>query len=316
MKKKTLIIYHRVDFDGLFSAMLYYFKLKQDYKDIPIDLLGYNYGDNLPDLNKLSSEYEGLIMLDISFPPEYMINLVNIFTLDNLTWIDHHITAIRDSINYNYSSIMGVRCEDNSKSACELVWEYCFPSELYEKPKIIKYLSAYDVWNKEKYDWNNEILPCQHGLRAYLGSMNIDNLIQNPELFLSDDFLENQILPGGRMINSYLRMKWKTQVKNSAFDITVAGRLRGIAILSPDFTSAMFESVINKGYQVFCICNPKKDNPGTFSVSLYSEPDGRLNGFELGEYMKKYYRGGGHPTAAGGRLNKEEFENLIFNKCI
>ena len=315
MDKKTLIIYHRVDFDGLFSALVYYYKLKQCYPSIGIDLLGYTYGDALPNINKLKILNSEVVILDVSFPPDYMKLLIDVFK-DNITWIDHHITAIRESINHKYNTLKGYRCEDNSKSACELTWEYCFPPSIYNKPKIIKYLSDYDTWNKKRYDWNEEILPCQHGLRAYLGGMVLDTLISDPEKFLNDDFLEQQILTGGRIINSYLKVKWKTQVKNSAFDITIAGKLRGIAILTPEFSSAMFESVADKGYQVFCICNPKKDSPGMFSVSLYSEPDGRLGSFELGEYMKKYYRGGGHPTAAGGRLNKEEFERLIFNKQI
>lgn len=316
MNNKTLIVYHRVDFDGLFSAMIYHHRLKLNFPQTKIGLHGFNYGDPLPNLKQLKRNYSGIIILDISFPSEYMKQLIDTFTLDNIVWIDHHITAIRESITHGYNNLQGFRCNDNSKSACELTWEYCFPSEVYNKPKIVEYLSDSDIWNKHRYDWDNEILPCQHGLRAILGGMYIDPLIENPEKFLDSDFLEQQILPAGRIINAYLKIKWKTQLKHSAFDITVAGRLKGIAILSPDFSSAMFESVIDQGYQVFCICNPKKDSPEEFSVSLYSEPDGRLGEFELGEYMKKYYRGGGHPTAAGGKLNKKEFENLVFNKVI
>ena len=64
------------------------------------------------------------------------------------------------------------------------------------------------------------------------------------------------------------------------------------------------------------ICNIKKDRPGYFSVSLYSEPDGRLGNFELGEYMRKYYKGGGHKHAAGGILDGEGFKRLVFDKKI
>ena len=312
MNKSITLIYHRVDYDGLFSALIYQQYINTNYPEVGVLAIGFTYGDNLPDINYLKSNSDELVMVDISFPPEYMLKLVEVFGKDHITWIDHHITAIRESRQFNYNDLVGYRNGNPEKGACELTWEWCFRD--IQPPKIIQYLSAYDVWNKKRFSWDNEVLPCQNGLRAIFG-MNFDLISQNPNQILSDAFLELQILPGGRMIRSFLSMKWKTQVKNSAFDIMVAGKYKGIAMLSPDFSSAMFESVLNKGYKVFCICNVKRDSD-LYSVSLYSEPDGRLGDFELGEYMKQNYGGGGHATAAGGKLTEEQFKKLIFNKII
>lgn len=312
MNKKITIIYHRVDYDGLFSALIckHFFDINYP-SEVSINTLGFTYGDTLPDLQLLKENSDKVIMVDISFPVDYMLKLIESIGKENIVWIDHHITAIRDSIRSDYNDLPGLRDSETNKGACELTWEWFFKD--IETPKIIKYLSAYDVWDKNRFSWDKDILPCQNGLRALFG-MNLEIISQNPNQILSEGFLETQILPGGRMIKSYLSMKWRTQVKNSTFDITVAGKYKGIAILSPDFSSAMFESVLNK-YQVFCICNVKRDSD-VFSVSLYSEPDGRLGDFELGEYMKQYYSGGGHKTAAGGKLTKEQFNNLIYNKVI
>lgn len=312
MSRKITIIYHRVDYDGLFSALIckYYFEINYP-TEISINTLGFTYGDTLPDLQSLKEASDKIVMVDISFPVDYMQKLIEIIGRENIVWIDHHITAIRDSIQYGYSDLAGRRDSEANKGACELTWEWFFKD--MEAPKIIKYLSAYDVWDKNRFSWDKDILPCQNGLRALFG-MNLEIISQNPNQIFSEGFLETQILPGGRMIRSFLNMKWRTQVKNSTFDITVAGKYKGIAILSPDFSSAMFESVADK-YQVFCICNVKRDSD-LFSVSLYSEPDGRLGDFELGEYIKQNYAGGGHKTAAGGKLTKEQFNNLIFNKII
>ena len=312
MNKKITIIYHRVDYDGLFSALIckHYFDINYPI-DVSINMLGFTYGDVLPDLQSLKKSSDKIIMVDISFPADYMQKLIETIGSENITWIDHHITAIRDAIQFGYNDLAGYRDSDANKGACELTWEWFFKD--VEAPKIIQYLSAYDVWNKNRFSWDHNILPCQNGLRALFG-MNLESLLHNIHQVLSEKFLETQVLPGGRMIKSFLSMKWRTQIKNSTFDITVAGKYKGIAILSPDFSSAMFESVVDK-YQVFCICNIKRDSD-LFSVSLYSEPDGRLGDFELGEYMKRYYSGGGHKTAAGGKLTKEQFNYLIFNKVI
>lgn len=302
-KERVTVIYHRVDYDGLFSALILDRCAKE--RNSVIKFIGYTYGDELPDIDKLK-ESDIVIMVDISFPPEFMIELWNIFG-DKLIWIDHHNTAIQDSINFGYTEIKGLR-ESLEKSACELTWEYFNTTPT---PKIIKYLSAYDVWDKQRFDWDKNIHPLQLGLRATYG-MNLDNLRKAPQLF--SDLPVDSIIAGGRQIKKYTSMKWKTQVQNSAFEITVAGKYKGIALLTPDFSSTIFESVLDN-YQVFCICNVKNDS-NYFNVSLYSEPDGRLGDFNLGEYLKTNYNGGGHKTAAGGKLSQDQFINLVFNRSI
>ena len=56
-----------------------------------LNFIGYNYGQPIPDL----SEYDKVIMCDISFPKENMLNLWATKGL-NLIWIDHHISAIKE----------------------------------------------------------------------------------------------------------------------------------------------------------------------------------------------------------------------------
>lgn len=305
-KERITVIYHRTDYDGLFSALVIN-KYASDFNTMVITNLGYNYGDELPIIENLRKNSDRLILVDISFPPEYFINLWQVFG-DDLIWIDHHRTAIQDSIDFGYHEIKGVR-ESGEKGACELTWEYMYSTPT---PQIIKYISAHDTWDKNRFDWDKDVLPLQFGLRALYG-MSLDKLRNNMKTVFSDLSLCS-VISGGRQIKKYASMKWRAQVQNAGFEITVAGKLKGIAVLTPDFTSAMFESVLDK-YQVFCICNIKKDSD-CFSVSLYSETDGRLGDFDLGQYMKDNYCGGGHKTSAGGKLSKEQFMNLVFNKFI
>ena len=306
MKKKALIVYHRVDFDGIFSALIVDKFLRSEFKDdISIEYLGYNYTDNIPNLG-LFGNVDLLYLVDISFPADFMLDLMDKVGFHKIFWIDHHSTAISDSEKYGYQELPGIR--EQGRGACELCWKYFFIEEL---PSIISDLSDYDVWYKKSQQyWNNVVLPIQLGIRSDFG-VNINNLL--PINVFSPEF-RLEAINKGQVIHKYLQCRWKSSVKNASFDITVAGRFKGIAIISPEFNSSMFDTVRNN-YQVFCIVSPIRDSE-LYSCSLYSEPDGRLGDFELGMYLKENFGGGGHPTAAGCRLSKEQFLSLIINKEI
>ena len=71
---RILIIYHRVDYDGLGSAAITKEALKK-YTNNPIDLFGFNYNDPIPDFDNYLSVYDIIFMVDISFPKDIMIRL-------------------------------------------------------------------------------------------------------------------------------------------------------------------------------------------------------------------------------------------------
>lgn len=152
---KTVCVYHRVDNDGWMSAAIvkHWFEEKQysltfkarqksNSEIIPdtLDFVGYHYGDPIPDL----SEYDKVIMCDISFPSEDFLKLYNQVNT-NITVIDHHISAINelqeliDTGNIE-KSLNGLR--DTNFAACELTWFYFFPTE--NIPEIVRLLGMYD----------------------------------------------------------------------------------------------------------------------------------------------------------------------------
>ena len=308
-ENKVLIIYHRVDFDGVFSALIAK-KYYSEVENVIVDTFGYTYNDDLPNFNLQPFNVDKLVLVDISFPADIMLDLLEKYGPDNIEWIDHHITAINDSEKYGYSSgLPGLRM--TGRGACELCWKYYFDNSLNTLPLLIRRLSDYDVWYKESTEiWNNSVIPIQLGIRSLFG-VKLGNL--DPDQVFTPEFL-NKVIQTGKPIHDYLLGKWKSSIANSSFDITVAGSFKGIAIISPDFNSSMFDSV-RDDYQVFCIVSPQRKT-GMYSCSLYSEPDGRLGDFQLGQYLKESYGGGGHPTAAGCQLNQEQFLNLIINKEV
>lgn len=135
---KICTIFHDCDLDGWMSAAIvkHWFIKYVDIEPVndTLDFIGYNYGQPIPDL----SGYDKVIMCDISFPKEEMLKLWH--NLDQeLIWIDHHISAIKDN---NDLVFKGLR--DTKFAACELTWQYLFPSE--PMPEIVRLLGRYDCF--------------------------------------------------------------------------------------------------------------------------------------------------------------------------
>lgn len=143
---KTICIYYSRDLDGWMSAAIvkkWFINNNNniigcaDNSDILYNLknrvylnfLGWDYGDPIPDL----SEYDKVIMCDISFPVDEMVKLNKKFLYDDFIWLDHHISAIKAlrevkfPDNMHLDDIVGLR--DTEFAACELTWKYFFPDE-------------------------------------------------------------------------------------------------------------------------------------------------------------------------------------------
>jgi hypothetical protein len=188
------VIYHNQDLDGWMSAAIvkYWYESlypgktvhlgdivldPDDEKGRSLNFIGWNYGDPIPDL----SPYDQVIMCDISFPPTTMSAL---YTDKNkeLIWIDHHISAISDSIapaddkiRYDrdgspvtvpYNEAKGLRY--TQYAACELTWKYFFPDK--EMPEIVRQLGRYDCFGHKGTYEEQLILEFQYGARALISN--------------------------------------------------------------------------------------------------------------------------------------------------
>lgn len=307
---KAIIVYHRADFDGIGSMLVAHQALSMEDPDIDtIDLKGWNYGDEVPNVTtELGAEYDIIIMVDISFPPEAMMELVDLQKVGvNTFWIDHHITAINDSIKYGYDVLPGLRY--NGVAAIENTWEFFFPKQ--PAPAVVQLLGTYDVWNKTRYDWEGLVLPLQFALRAKYG-LSITDISQDWPTLVTSSFDELEpLIESGRLILSFLRRNWESVVKNYSWEVIVDGKYRGIACMSTEFSSNLFGEK-SKEYDVMIVIDWYPKNQ-MFKTSMYVDPD-RESAFSAGEYMKEHYRGGGHKGAAGGQLTQDEFLRLI-NDC-
>ena len=167
---KTVCVYHSIDLDGWMSAAIvkYWFEKQLiitnssiDSITDKIDFIGYNYGQPIPDL----SEYDKVIMCDISFPIEEMENLRQ-HLQDNFIWIDHHISAIKAADERTNNYYDGIR--DTKFAACELTWKYFFPDE--PMPEIVRLLGRYDCFGHKGTDEEQKVLEFQYGARQCISN--------------------------------------------------------------------------------------------------------------------------------------------------
>lgn len=309
MNKRSLVVYHKVDSDGLCSMMIA--KSWYQKEGWSVDIFGFNYGDTLPDIDAFLRVYDEICLVDISFPAEIM----KLFKKSGrVLWIDHHITAIQASENEGYSDMKGVRV--NGRAACELAWAFFYGPEI-TIPEFVTLCGIYDTWRKDERDWKGEVLPLQNMIRMEYGTK--PELWEEAwsDLINEDKILLNQFIQQGRAIVRFMDSTCISWVKNYSFEVLVNGKYKAICMLTPMFGSGCFESVL-EDYDIYITANKGKTNTGdyTYRLSMYKEP-GRLEEFNCGEYLKSFgLGGGGHASAAGTELTADLFVRLVEDREI
>lgn len=154
MSRKTIVLYHRADFDGLFCYQI----AKRFYGD-DAEYIGWDYGDPTPQVD----DETHLVMLDISID--------GLMNHPRLNWVDHHKSAMD-----KYGVKLGYQID--GVAACRLAWQYFggvnswpfsgYPTKqdfidhkVYE-PTAVRLAGEYDIWDKR--DPRAELF--QHGLRS------------------------------------------------------------------------------------------------------------------------------------------------------
>ncbi len=321
---KIICIYHSRDLDGWMSAAIVKKKIidskkpliirnsdknegwvefnvprieEKEISESEIDrlvFLGWDYGDSIPDL----SEYDKIIMADISLPKPVMLELA---TVGKLTWIDHHISAIRE----NSALIDVVQCEGNESqirlnpkfAACELTWQYFFTEE--QMPEIVRLLGRYDCFGHKGTEEEQKVLEFQYAARAYVSNYEeAYNLLWDWSIDT-----ENNMLRVGEGIYQYLCTEAKQTYKkafsielledNNTEDETCLCYTRKFLCVNQErFNPINFGIDYHKeGYDGFA-CFWYKENKWMFS--LYND-----NGNVDCSVIAKQYGGGGHFGASG-----------------
>lgn len=287
------IFYHSVDLDGQGSAAVardYFTTIKKE----DTDLIGINYGYNFEDKVLSNINYgDNIYILDFSFQPSEIITLQK--KECDITWIDHHKTAIEDVIK------SGVKLKGNSeisdKAACRLTWDYFYKDK--PVPLTINLLSWYDTWNHHMED---RVLPFQYGLRIY--DTRPENIfLWNQILQSKDEFVDN-IVKQGDTILQYIDKDNEIYANSYAYVIYFEGLY--VLVCNRGRTgSKLFDSIFDPDKHDAMITFCYRDG---WNFSMYSSKDN----VDCSKVARKY-GGGGHKSACGWRMSElpKEFFNPL-----
>ena len=304
------IVYHRVDLDGLASMAVVRNSILADDPDARIVLYPYTYGDRTPTDALIALGPDRIVMADASLPPEEMLRLKDRFGTAFI-WIDHHATAIDDSVRHGYDDLAGLR--EVGRAACRLCWEVF--GLRAEAPRAIDLLSRYDVWDTAD-GWEDEVLPFQWAMREEIG-LDPGKIIALTDAILGDtdgSFVRSRI-DTGRAILSYARHSGAMGVDAYGFPVSIGREEHpGVACLTSAFGSLAFEKTLGERPGTVAVCvnriRPKEgQTEETYKVSIYAGPSDP--GWHIGEYLKETYGGGGHRGAGGATLTRAQFVTLI-----
>lgn len=261
-----------------------------DISFIPID-----YKDKFPFENIRPNEQ--IYIVDFSIQPAEMEKLLQI--TDNITWIDHHKTAIEKYKDFPYH-IRGVRYD--GVAGCMLT--YCYIHHMTsrgegrikpfdfamtkEAPGFTKLIADWDVWTFE------------YGDRTRYFKLACDSLDLRPEsetwtrFFENPDF-ENQLVEKGKAITSF-RDQWAKSYMELGFSVQFEGK-KCFAVNLGRCNSEYFKSLPSGEYDILM---PFVYDGRQFTVSMYSTDT------DVSEIAKKY-GGGGHKGAAGFQCKELPF---------
>lgn len=289
MKTKTVVIYHKSDFDGIFCREI-------ARKFLPdAELIGWEYGEPTPNVPPVCDLY----ILDLS--------VEELMDHGGLIWIDHHKTAIE---KYP-ATIPGYRID--GVAACRLAWQWftqmaiCrdsgmplptkqeFVDRRVTEPLAVRLAGEYDIWDKR--DPRAELF--QHGLRSRELTASLWEVILGNET--ENSISVNVLLQGGEVLQYAETRKNELIIGSNGFTRQWEG-LTFLCCNAGSYNSHLFTAGIkpeHDGLLGFCL---RKD--GKWSISLYGVP-GKPE-VDLSVIAAKY-GGGGHKQACGFKVDKLPF---------
>lgn len=280
---KRLGIYHSKDLDGYLSGAV----LKYRFHDIK--LMGWDYSDPLPNLLDLD-KYDEVIMIDITFPLEYLIELSRGV---KLTIIDHHVSfkrSVDDHLSTEGNQIDFEYIYDPTKSACEIGSLHYLN---YISP-VFKIVGDYDTWrNNGTVEWDIETTPLKYYLYGKISNPHEVDI----KYFNQFYYPEKEIEHGITIRNYTTKMN---SVKTKSFShVKMAYGLRALCLNINTFSSEVMESRFDPDEHDimvgYCFTGEK------WSVSLRSIK----GGVDVSEIAKQR-GGGGHMCASGFEVNTFE----------
>jgi oligoribonuclease NrnB/cAMP/cGMP phosphodiesterase (DHH superfamily) len=266
---KNVVCFYHDDADGRCSAAIIRRALGQEVICIPM-----KYGGQVP--WDLVAQAEIVVVVDFSFP---LVDMERIAAEAELTWIDHHITALTDL--QSLANVPGARALD--KAACVLAWNTYFPED--PVPMAVVYVGDRDIWKHEYPETRH------FGEGLYHENTSPDNeVLWGPLLENDQDFLM-KLIDRGRILYDARMKRGERALKRRGIEVEFEGH--HTLILNNVGTGDLGEMIRKKGYAIgYCYYEAMQNGEIMTFVTLYSDT------VDVSKIAKKF-GGGGHKAAAG-----------------
>lgn len=299
MEKKNesvAVIYHKEDLDGVLSAAIV--KDYYDYVGKTVRLIPFNYGFPIPEIKE-----DIVYVVDMSFDNKtesVMDGWVN--REIKVVWIDHHKSAVGNKGEV-LPYISGLR--EIGVAAMELTWMYVRGWDR-RIPTVLEYLSAYDVWDHNRFEWDKVMAVQERALEIV--ELDVDKGIRFIYDYSSENKV-NELAEEGKRVLETQKSLYKQWCKTFSFEADFKG-YKAICLNSPVFRSMVFDDV--PGIENYDLMIPFCTRPdGVVQFSLYSTKD--IDCSQLALSMG----GGGHKNAAGFTVSDPDvITEFIKNRKI
>lgn len=328
---KVLLIYHKDDNDGVYSAALIYRYIieKLGVQKEYVTTLGVDYNmlsEMKNDIQKWRELHTTLIMTDISFNEWRAMTKAKKLFESKFIWIDHHAPAIKQSIDKGYSDVAGIR--ETWTSAIGLAYEWLWDplrvkKSSTEMPQILQYLAGWDSWNPYVYGLTMDDCMAVNLAVNMDTHLSLSRAIQEVRDMMYDDGSESdrgrsnfyELQESGQTILEYQKTQWATLVKeNAEYGWTVNGRPAIALFVQGPTTSKMFESIKD---EVQCAIVFKHSKNGKWSGSVYNTEEEYDKEFNVGKYLKSIIKvAGGHSGCGGFTISQSKFLKLLKTKAL
>ncbi|WP_295731308.1 DHHA1 domain-containing protein [uncultured Limosilactobacillus sp.] len=249
------------------------------------------------DLGSFSDAY----IMDMTPESEHTFRELNAHFANHWLVFDHHETAA--DIRQMYSNNMVTFENDQNQSATSLVWQWIQHQPRFKMlslerqqqlAQVVELIRAYDTW-----DWQNDAtLPAE----VKTGADELDQLFWFYPLDHSTDFIQAVLQQGwphyrqaNQLLIQTLNDRRSHYLHHHLKDVLIdelAGHQWGF-VYADDYKSEIAHELLQE--------HPEAEAAMVISpTSLSLRSNGQI---DVAQFAEKYFHGGGHADAAGGRID-------------
>ncbi len=306
MARRTIKLFSHNDLDGFGAPLLLEAVQPIMFDDVEFDMTNCGAGRIDDEFARWmrtpeASRFTDVYIMDMTPDSEYTFQQLNANFANHWLVFDHHESE--EALRSKYVANSVTAADDSiNPSATSLVWDWLkqqphfadLPSARQEElAYLVELIRAYDTW-----DWQNDP-DMSAGERT--AADNLDQLFWFYPLQDSASFVRDVLAAGwpkyqqaNRMLIHTLNERRTKYLKSHLKDLiktTIGGHQFGV-VYADDYKSEIAHELLeqNPDVEAALVVSP-------VSVSLRS--NGKL---DVAKFAEKYFNGGGHADAAGGRL--------------